>query len=124
MTRPEILRLEDTTMQIPRDDAHRNHDRMNRRQVLHASGAFAAAAGLAAFGLADGGTRPVAAAGRGPSLPPAAGDRQLQATSSAWDPAVPPSPWGPGDEAGSSNTQTADKVLQAVKLIKQGTKYP
>jgi len=111
-------------MHIQLDDAHRDHERMSRRQLLHASGAFAAAAGLAAFGLDGGGTLPVAAAGRASSPPPSAGDRLLQATASAWDPTVPPSPWGPGDEAGSSNTQTADKVLQAVKLIKLGTKYP
>lgn len=40
------------------------------------------------------------------------------------DPFLPgPSRWGPTDEAGNSNTQTPDKVLQAVKLIKTGKKY-
>jgi kynurenine formamidase len=40
------------------------------------------------------------------------------------DPFLPgPSRWGPADEAGNSNTQTPEKVLQAVKLIKTGKKY-
>lgn len=44
--------------------------------------------------------------------------------SAAYDPEPPVSRWGRGDEAGSSNTQTPAKVLQAVKLIKKGKKYP
>jgi hypothetical protein len=43
--------------------------------------------------------------------------------SSAYDPYPGPSPWGPGDEAGASNTQTPAKVLEAKKLIKSGKVY-
>jgi kynurenine formamidase len=40
------------------------------------------------------------------------------------DPFLPgKSPWGPDDQAGNSNTQTPEKVLQATKLIKNGKKY-
>jgi len=89
-------------------------ERITRRHVLQTSGAIAAAAGLAGLGL---GSPQAAAAGQLFS--------EAQATTgSVWDPTVPRSPWGPGDEAGNSNTQTADKVLQAVKLIKHGIKYP
>jgi len=42
---------------------------------------------------------------------------------SAYDPYPGPSPWGPGDEAGASNTQTPAKVLEAKKLIKSGKVY-
>jgi len=41
----------------------------------------------------------------------------------AYNPYPGPSPWGPGDEAGQSNTQTPAKVLEAKKLIKQGKVY-
>lgn len=51
----------------------------------------------------------------------AAGD--AVAPSAVYDPEPPVSRWGQGDEAGSSNTQTPAKVLQAVKLIKKGKKY-
>ena len=40
-----------------------------------------------------------------------------------YDPMPQKSPWGPFDEAGASNTQTAKKVLEATKLIKTGKKY-
>jgi kynurenine formamidase len=98
---------------------------VTRRQVLQASGTVAAAAGLAALGLAGAGALPAAAVGWTAPQPPTSGDSLAQAAiAPAWDPTVPPSPWGPADEAGNSNTQTADKVLQAVKLIKHGAKYP
>jgi kynurenine formamidase len=109
-------------MHVPMEDAHQIPGRTSRRQVLQAGGAIAAAAGLTALGLSGGGVLPADAAGQYPSLP--ADEAMAQAAGgSVWDPTVPPSPWGPGDEAGSSNTQTADKVLQAIKLIKLGTKY-
>lgn len=41
----------------------------------------------------------------------------------AYDPVPGPSPWGPGDESGASNTQTPAKVLAAKKLIKTGQVY-
>ena len=41
----------------------------------------------------------------------------------AYNPYPEPSPWGPGDEAGQSNTQTPAKVLEARKLIKLGKVY-
>jgi kynurenine formamidase len=40
-----------------------------------------------------------------------------------YDPLPGPSPYGPGDEAGASNTQTAEQVLEAVKLVKTGKVY-
>jgi kynurenine formamidase len=40
-----------------------------------------------------------------------------------YNPYPEPSPWGPGDEAGQSNTQTPAKVLEAKKLIKLGKVY-
>jgi kynurenine formamidase len=48
----------------------------------------------------------------------------VPSASPATDPFLPgPARWGPADEAGNSNTQTPEKVLQAVKLIKTGKKY-
>lgn len=41
----------------------------------------------------------------------------------SYDPYPGPSPWGPDDEAGQSNTQTPAKVLEAKKLIKTGKVY-
>ena len=41
----------------------------------------------------------------------------------AYDPMPKASPWGAGDQAGNSNTQTAAKVLEAKALIKTGKKY-
>lgn len=43
--------------------------------------------------------------------------------SPTYDPYPGPSRWGPGDEAGESNTQTPAKVLAAKKLIKKGKVY-
>jgi kynurenine formamidase len=40
-----------------------------------------------------------------------------------YDPFPGPSPFGPGDEAGASNTQTAARVREAVKLVKSGKVY-
>lgn len=40
-----------------------------------------------------------------------------------YDPYPGPSPWGPDDEAGASNTQTPAKVLEAKRLIKTGKVY-
>ncbi|MFT3764126.1 MAG: cyclase family protein [Minicystis sp.] len=40
-----------------------------------------------------------------------------------YDPQPGPSPWGPDDEAGASNTQTPEKVLDAKQLIKSGKVY-
>ncbi|HVL91392.1 MAG TPA: cyclase family protein [Actinomycetota bacterium] len=40
-----------------------------------------------------------------------------------YDPLPPPSHWGPGDEAGNSNTQTPAKTLEAVALIETGQKF-
>lgn len=40
-----------------------------------------------------------------------------------YNPYPGPSVWGPGDEAGQSNTQTPAKVLEAQKLIKRGKVY-
>ncbi|EYF04503.1 cyclase family protein [Chondromyces apiculatus] len=42
---------------------------------------------------------------------------------SAYDPYPGPSPWGPDDEQGASNLQTAERVLDAKKLIKKGKVY-
>jgi kynurenine formamidase len=47
----------------------------------------------------------------------------LTGAASAYDPYPGPSPWGPGDEEGASNTQTPAKVLEAKKLIKSGKVY-
>jgi kynurenine formamidase len=41
----------------------------------------------------------------------------------SYDPVPGPSPWGPDDEAGASNTQTPDKVLEGKRLIKEGKVY-
>jgi kynurenine formamidase len=41
----------------------------------------------------------------------------------AYDPLPGPSPYGPDDEAGASNTQTAQRVREAVKLVKTGKVY-
>src|SRR5262245_45826347 len=41
----------------------------------------------------------------------------------SYDPLPPPSPYGPDDEAGASNTQTAEQVRDAVKLVKTGKVY-
>ncbi|WP_437294814.1 cyclase family protein [Sorangium sp. So ce426] len=41
----------------------------------------------------------------------------------SYDPMPGPSPWGPDDEAGASNTQTPDKVLEGKRLIKEGKVY-
>jgi kynurenine formamidase len=51
-----------------------------------------------------------------------AGDGPVVA-SDGYNPYPGPSRWGPDDEAGASNTQTAAKVLEAKKLIKQGKVY-
>jgi kynurenine formamidase len=40
-----------------------------------------------------------------------------------YDPLPGPSPYGPEDEAGASNTQTAERVRDAVKLVKTGKVY-
>src|ERR1051325_10377133 len=40
-----------------------------------------------------------------------------------YDPMPGPSPWGPTDEAGNSNTQNEAKALQAAALIKTGRKW-
>jgi kynurenine formamidase len=40
-----------------------------------------------------------------------------------YDPLPVPSPYGPEDEAGASNTQTAERVREAVKLVKTGKVY-
>jgi kynurenine formamidase len=45
------------------------------------------------------------------------------AVAQAYNPYPGPSPWGPGDEAGNSNTQTPARVLAAKKLIKRGKVY-
>jgi kynurenine formamidase len=42
------------------------------------------------------------------------------AASAQYDPVPGPSPYGPGDQAGASNTQGPEKVKEARKLIKQG----
>lgn len=111
-------------MHVPSNFTHRSAERGSRRQMLQVSGAFAAAAGLAALGFSGEGPLAAAAADRVRISPPGGGGLPLSQTAAgAWDPTVPPSPWGPRDEAGNSNTQTADKVLQAIKLIKQGKKY-
>ncbi|HEX8704729.1 MAG TPA: cyclase family protein [Myxococcaceae bacterium] len=47
----------------------------------------------------------------------------LASAASAYDPYPGPSRWGPGDEAGASNTQTPAKVLEAKWLIKSGKVY-
>lgn len=41
----------------------------------------------------------------------------------AYDPLPGPSPYGPDDEAGASNTQTAERAREAVKLVKTGKVY-
>lgn len=41
----------------------------------------------------------------------------------AYDPLPGPSPYGPDDEAGASNTQTAERARDAVKLVKTGKVY-
>src|SRR5215203_3725552 len=41
----------------------------------------------------------------------------------AYDPLPGPSPYGPEDEAGASNTQTAERAREAVKLVKTGKVY-
>jgi kynurenine formamidase len=41
----------------------------------------------------------------------------------AYDPMPVPSPYGPDDEAGASNTQTAERAREAVKLVKTGKVY-
>lgn len=41
----------------------------------------------------------------------------------AYDPLPGPSPYGPDDEAGASNTQTTERVRDAVKLVKTGKVY-
>ncbi|HYN21629.1 MAG TPA: hypothetical protein VE078_11765, partial [Thermoanaerobaculia bacterium] len=40
-----------------------------------------------------------------------------------YDPLPGPSPYGPDDEAGASNTQTAERAREAVKLVKTGKVY-
>lgn len=40
-----------------------------------------------------------------------------------YDPLPGPSPYGPDDEAGASNTQTAERVRDAMKLVKTGKVY-
>ncbi len=40
-----------------------------------------------------------------------------------YSPEPGPSRWGAGDEAGNTNTQTPEKVLEAAKLIRKGKKY-
>jgi kynurenine formamidase len=40
-----------------------------------------------------------------------------------YDPFPGASPWGPGDQAGATNTQTPARVLDATKLIKKGKVY-
>ncbi|MFL6201084.1 MAG: cyclase family protein [Thermoanaerobaculia bacterium] len=40
-----------------------------------------------------------------------------------YDPLPGPSPYGPDDEAGASNTQTAERVRDAMKLVKSGKVY-
>lgn len=42
---------------------------------------------------------------------------------STYDPAPGPSPWGPGDMAGASNTQTPSKVYEAVLRISTGRSF-
>ena len=45
------------------------------------------------------------------------------ASAQTYDPLPGPSIWGPEDEAGASNTQTAERVRDAVKLVKTGKVY-
>src|SRR5438094_972538 len=68
------------------------------------------------------GLRPGRAQGGTLLLPTLASDGGSTGQAS-YDPVPGPSRWGSGDEAGSSNTQTADKVLQAKELITRGKKY-
>ncbi len=48
----------------------------------------------------------------------------LAAPAAAQQRPIPPSPWGDGDQAGASNTQTPDKARQAAALITEGNTYP
>jgi kynurenine formamidase len=52
-----------------------------------------------------------------------AGLAAVSAVGQTYDPLPGPSPYGPDDEAGASNTQTAEKVREAVKLVKTGKVY-
>jgi len=45
------------------------------------------------------------------------------ASAQTYDPLPGPSPYGPDDEAGASNTQTPARVRDAVKLVKTGKVY-
>jgi len=47
----------------------------------------------------------------------------VSAAAQTYDPLPGPSPYGPDDEAGASNTQTAARVKDAVKLVKTGKVY-
>lgn len=45
------------------------------------------------------------------------------ASAQNYNPLPEPSPWGADDEAGASNTQTAEQVRDSVKLVKTGKVY-
>jgi kynurenine formamidase len=45
------------------------------------------------------------------------------AVAQPYDPLPGPSPWGPDDEAGASNLITAERIRDAVKLVKTGKVY-
>jgi hypothetical protein len=90
---------------------------LNRRRTRISSAVVACCAFLLFAGPALTGATAARAAGD------ASGAGDSLAPSAAYDPEPPVSRWGPGDEAGSSNTQTPAKVLQAVRHIRKGKKY-
>lgn len=73
--------------------------------------------------LREGTSMARAVLGRGRAVLLMAGLVAVCASAQPYDPLPGPSPYGPEDEAGASNTQTAEQVRQAVKLVKSGKVY-